>query len=177
MLDVLIIMMGQEYQRRILASNFLRGVRGDHEERAPAPSTPFEGSQRPQCHCDHCDLVAHQAVADSLALTPSVIPKADGAVYIVLDDFGNLGRSYRETDVDDCDRASMVNDLLQGQFHNPVRVIAFNAAEGWSADASEEIARAVLERARAEGETLPRKVQTFCERHTIEYLQADLFAA
>ena len=112
-----------------------------------------------------------------MSFTPSVVPKADGAVYIVLDDFGNLGRSYRETDVDDCDRASVVNDLLQGQFHNPVRVIAFNTAEGWSADASEEIARAVLERARAEGETLPGKVQAFCERHTIEYLQADLFAA
>ena len=112
-----------------------------------------------------------------MSATPSVVPNADGAVYIVLDDFGDIGASYRETDAADCDRASIVRDLLQGQFHNPVRVIAFNAAEGWSADASEEIARAVLECARAEGETLPSKVQAFCERHTIEYLQADLFAA
>jgi hypothetical protein len=66
---------------------------------------------------------------------------------------------------------------LQGQFHNPIRVIAFNATEGWSADASEEIARAVLERARAEDEAIPRRVQAFCDRHTSEYLQADLFAA
>jgi hypothetical protein len=112
-----------------------------------------------------------------MTFTPSVVPKAEGTVYIVLDDFGNFGCAYRETDVNDCDRASVVNDLLQGQFHNPVRVIAFNIAEGWSADASEEIARAVLERARAEGETLPRGVEAFCERHTIQYLQRDLFAA
>jgi hypothetical protein len=105
------------------------------------------------------------------------VPSPDSTVYIVLDDFGNLGRSFRETDVDDCDRASVITDLLQGQFHNPVRVIAFNATEGWSTDASEEIARAVWARARAEGEPLPRKVKAFCERHTIEYLQADLFAA
>ena len=50
-------------------------------------------------------------------------------------------------------------------------------AEGWSADASEEIARAVLERARTDDETIPRRVQAFCERRTSEYLQADLFAA
>jgi hypothetical protein len=112
-----------------------------------------------------------------MTFTPSLVPKADGTVYIVLDDFGSIGCSYRETDINDCDRASVVNDLLQGQFHNPVRVIAFNTTEGWSADASEEIARAVLEHARAEGETLPSKVQAFCERHTVEYLQADLFAA
>jgi hypothetical protein len=31
--------------------------------------------------------------------TPSIVPKGDDQkVYIVLDDFGRLGRSYRETD-------------------------------------------------------------------------------
>jgi hypothetical protein len=112
-----------------------------------------------------------------MSATPSVVPNADGAVYIVLDDFGDIGASYRETDDRDCDRASVIRDLLQGQFHNPIRVIAFNTAEGWSADVSEEIARAVLERARAEEETIPRRVEAFCERHTSDYLQADLFAA
>ena len=112
-----------------------------------------------------------------MSATPSVVPNADGAVYIVLDDFGNVGAAYREADAADCDRASVVRDLLQGQFHNPLSVIAFNAAEGWSADVSEEIARAVLERARAEDATIPRRVQAFCERHTSDYLQADLFAA
>ena len=112
-----------------------------------------------------------------MSATPSVVPNADGAAYIVLDDFGDIGVYFRETDYRDCDRASVIRDLLQGQFHNPVRVIAFNTAEGWSADVSEEIARAVLERARAEDATIPRRVQAFCERHTSDHLQADLFAA
>jgi hypothetical protein len=112
-----------------------------------------------------------------IPMTPTLVPNAGGAVYIVLDDFGNIGACYRETDDRDCDRASVIRDLLQGQFHNPIRVIAFNTAEGWSADVSEEIARAVLERARAEDETIPRRVEAFCERHTSDYLQADLFAA
>jgi len=112
-----------------------------------------------------------------MSATPSVVPNAGDTIYIVLDDFGKIGAAYRETDPDDCDRSCVVRDLMQGQFHNPVRVVAFNVGEGWSGDASEEIARAVLERARAEGEPLPRQVQAFCERHTIEYLQADLFAA
>jgi hypothetical protein len=109
-----------------------------------------------------------------MSATPSVVPNTGGACYIVLDDFGgDIGASYRETDPGDCDRASVVRDLLQGQFHNPIRVIAFNTAEG----ASEEIARAVLDRARADDETIPRRVQSFCERYTSEYLQADPFAA
>jgi hypothetical protein len=112
-----------------------------------------------------------------MSATPSVVPNADSTVYIVLDDFGNLGASYRETDTADCDRASVVNDLLHGQFHNPVRVVAFNTIEGWSADASKDIAHAVLEQARAEGETLPRKVCAFCARHTGEDVPTDLIAA
>jgi hypothetical protein len=38
-------------------------------------------------------------------------------------------------------------------------------------------ARAVIERARVEGETLPRKVRAFCERHTAEDVAADLVTA
>jgi hypothetical protein len=86
-----------------------------------------------------------------------VVPNPDFTVYIVLDDFGNLGASYRETDAEDCDRASAVNDLLKGQFHNPVRVVAFNTVEGWPADASEDIARAVVERARTDAKRFPAR--------------------
>jgi hypothetical protein len=33
-----------------------------------------------------------------------------------------------------------ISDLLNGQYSNPARVIAFNTAEGWSRDVTEEIA-------------------------------------
>jgi hypothetical protein len=109
-----------------------------------------------------------------ISSTPSLAPNTSSTVYIVVDDFGNLGASYRETAVEDGDRPTVIDDLLAGQFHNPLRVVAFNTAEGWSADASEDIARAVVERALAEGEPLPLKVRGFCERHIGQDLPAAL---
>ena len=41
--------------------------------------------------------------------------------------------------------ATVVSDLLQGQFHDPVRVAAFNTVERLPVDASEDIAHAVIE--------------------------------
>jgi hypothetical protein len=56
----------------------------------------------------------------------------DVDVYLVLDDFGNLGRSWREIDEEQTDRETIITDLMRGEFNSPVRVIAFNTAEGWS---------------------------------------------
>ena len=36
------------------------------------------------------------------------------------------------TDEEETDRATLISDLLAGQYSNPVRIIAFNTAEGWS---------------------------------------------
>jgi hypothetical protein len=35
---------------------------------------------------------------------------------------------------------------LEGQYSNPVRIIAFNVAEGWVRDGSEDIAREIRQR-------------------------------
>jgi hypothetical protein len=74
--------------------------------------------------------------------SPSIVPEDDNRdIYLVLDDFGGrLGRAWRETDEAEADRATLVRDLLDGQYANPVRIVAFNTAEGWSRDASEDIA-------------------------------------
>jgi len=85
-----------------------------------------------------------------LPTTPSVVPGLDSTVYVVLDDFGNLGASSVRPTFTIATAPTVVRHLVDGQFNKPLRVITFNTAEGWSADASEEIARAVLERARAE---------------------------
>ena len=37
-------------------------------------------------------------------------------------------------------RAWMVRNLLEGQYENPVRIVAFNTAEGWSRDVTVDIA-------------------------------------
>jgi hypothetical protein len=55
-------------------------------------------------------------------------------VYLVLDDFGRLGRAYRETDVERADLETTISDLMSGQHSEPVRVVAFNTTERWSED-------------------------------------------
>jgi len=76
--------------------------------------------------------------------SPSIIPDvADRDIYLVLDDFRRLGRSWRETDDQSTDRTAIIQDPLEGQYNMPVTVIAFNTAEGWSRDVSEEIADAL----------------------------------
>jgi hypothetical protein len=46
--------------------------------------------------------------------------------------------SYREADVETADLETMIIDLLDGQYRNPVKIVALNTAEGWSQDVSEE---------------------------------------
>jgi hypothetical protein len=83
----------------------------------------------------------------------------------VLDDFGSLlGRAWREIDEADTDRATLIADLLDGQYRNPARIVAFNTAEGWSRDASEDIAAELLEHCADRNET-PRSLQHFLERY------------
>src|ERR1700744_2208811 len=73
--------------------------------------------------------------------TPSIVPKADDdqTVYLVLDDFARNGRAWRETDVERTDLETVIVDMLEGQYKNPVRVIAFNTSEKWSQDVSADV--------------------------------------
>ena len=97
------------------------------------------------------------------------IPLAPGepdvTIHMVLNDFGDLGgRAYVETGEAEADRATIVNNILSGQYSSPVRVIAFNAAEGWARDVTEDIAHAVLDRARNEHRPIPEGAQEFLQR-------------
>src|SRR4051812_22647213 len=87
--------------------------------------------------------------------SPSIVPGFDVDVYLVLDDFGQVGRSYREVDEELADKATLIRKLMEGQYNNPVRIIAFNTSEGWSRDVSEDIAREIQDKAAREGEELP----------------------
>ena len=91
-------------------------------------------------------------------------PGIDRDVYLVLDDFGRGFCAWRETNVDDTDLEAVINDLLQGQYSNPVRVIAFNLSEGWVRDVSEAIARKLHERCAEEGRKLPDSLQQLVEQ-------------
>jgi hypothetical protein len=98
--------------------------------------------------------------------TPSIVPKGDDQnVYIVIDDFGRNGRAYRETDVEAADLETVILDLLEGQYKNPIRVVAFNIAEGWSQDVSTDIAQELRRRCDLRQRDVPSNIQNFVERH------------
>jgi hypothetical protein len=98
--------------------------------------------------------------------TSSLVPNFDVTVHIVLDDYGKAGRVYRETDEEDTTVGSVVDDLLTGQFSNPVRVVAFNTSEGWSQDVSEDVAREVVRR--LAGGRLAASARKFVETYVDE---------
>src|SRR5579871_5112353 len=98
--------------------------------------------------------------------SPSIVPHfADRDVYIVLDDFGKRGRSWREMDEERTDRTTVLQDMIEGQFNNPVRVVAFNIAEGWSRDVSADVAHELALIVTNEREKVPPWVQNFLDLH------------
>jgi len=94
--------------------------------------------------------------------SPSIVPWGEKDTYLVLDDFGRLGRAWRETDEAGTSRATLVRNLLDGQYENPVRVVAFNTAEGWSRDVTLDIADE-LRRRYVEYDEVPEEVLAFME--------------
>ena len=97
-----------------------------------------------------------------MRVSPSFAPDDGRDVYIVLDDFGSLGRSWRETDEAGANRASLVRNLLDGQYENPVRIVAFNTSEGWSRDVTVDIADE-LRRRFVEYDEVPQSLLAFME--------------
>ena len=97
--------------------------------------------------------------------TPSIVPTDDQTVYLVQDDFGRHGRSWRETDVEAGDLDTVISDMLKGEYSNPVRIAAFNTAEGWARDVSEDVADELRRRCDLQGTDVPEHLEGFMERH------------
>ena len=71
----------------------------------------------------------------------------------------------REVGEEEARLPTVVDDLLTGQYNNPVRVIAFNTAEGWARDVSEDVAWGVLRSAAKQQKRLPDETRGFIEFH------------
>jgi hypothetical protein len=97
--------------------------------------------------------------------TPSIVPGTDQNIYLVLDDFGRHGRARRETDVERTDLETVIQDMLSGQYNDPVRVIGFNPSEGWSQDVSEDVAQELRRRCDLQLTDVPSSIQDFVEQH------------
>jgi hypothetical protein len=90
--------------------------------------------------------------------------RIDRDVFLVLDDFGRMGCAWRETNLEDTDLEAVIDDLLEGQYSNPVRVIGFNVSEGWVRDVSEEVAQKLRQRCADENRELPYSLHELIEQ-------------
>ncbi|WFU14380.1 hypothetical protein [Bradyrhizobium sp. CB3481] len=98
--------------------------------------------------------------------TPSIVPNHDDqTIYLVAEDFGRLGRAWREADYEATDLETVIQDLLNDQYRNPIRVVAFNTAERWSEDVSKDVARELRRRCDLRMRDLPASLLDFVERH------------
>lgn len=98
--------------------------------------------------------------------TPSIVPRADDQdVYLIVDDLGRLGRIWPEADFDETNFEAVVADLLSGQYSNPIGIVCFNTAEGWSRDVSEDIAQEVRRLLDLERRDVPAYLEAFLDRH------------
>ena len=96
--------------------------------------------------------------------SPPTVP-IDADVYLVLDDFEDLGTAYIEADPNKANEKTVIADMLSGQYNSPQWVLSFNTAEGWARDVSEDIARAVANAALARGEALTAGTEQFVDMH------------
>jgi hypothetical protein len=90
-------------------------------------------------------------------------PNDDVTVYLVEEDFGQHARGFVKTDAAEADRETMIRNVISGQYSAPLQVIAFNTAEGWSRNVSEDIE--VLERAFDADDTLSEATKRLINRH------------
>jgi hypothetical protein len=98
----------------------------------------------------------------------------DQNVYLVVDDFGRNGRAWREADVQDTDLETVILDMLEGQYKNPVRVVAFNTAEKWSQDVSIDVAHELRRRCDQQQRDVPFFLQDFVDRYEGRYRDVQL---
>jgi hypothetical protein len=97
--------------------------------------------------------------------TPSIVPNCHDQTFYLVINYGQSGTAFAETDVGEADLETTINDLMSGQYGDPVRVVAFNTAEHWSEDASEDVAREILRRTDLAGHELPSSIQAFVDSH------------
>jgi hypothetical protein len=98
--------------------------------------------------------------------TPSIVPSSDDQdVCLVVDHFGRRGCAYCETDVEATDLETVIQDLLEGQYSNPVRVVSFNTVEGWSRDISADVADELRRRCDLQMRDIASNTLDFIERY------------
>jgi hypothetical protein len=119
-------------------------------------------------------LIDLEVAMSTTRWSPSTVPYgADQTVYLVVDRFRS-GSVYRETEVERTDLETIIDDLLTGQFNDPVRVVAFNTLEHWANDVSKDIAQLIQTRCDIAGDPVPEHIRDFIESYALTTRQLTL---
>ncbi|WP_354099275.1 hypothetical protein [Bradyrhizobium sp. S3.2.12] len=108
---------------------------------------------------------------------PRIAPadRLDRDIYLVLEDFGaRAGCAWRETDEADTDFEGVLQNLLSGQYAYPVRIVSFNPVEGWSRDATSDVADALAQRAADTDAEISSALQDFIASNATRRLDMQL---
>jgi hypothetical protein len=98
--------------------------------------------------------------------TPSIVPNGhDQNFYLVINNYEHSGTAFAETDVGEADLETTIGDLMNGEYSDPVRVVALNTTKHWSEDASEDVAREIMRRLELAGGALPSSLVPFVDSH------------
>ncbi|UGX98209.1 hypothetical protein G6321_00025030 [Bradyrhizobium barranii subsp. barranii] len=109
--------------------------------------------------------------------SPSIVPadRLDRDIYLVLEDFGaRAGCAWRETDEAETDFEDVLQNLLSGQYAYPVRIVSFNPVEGWSRDATSDVADALAQRAADADAEISSALQDFIAANATRHLDMQL---
>lgn len=112
-----------------------------------------------------CDQHTIWPSTSSAPAKPIVPTGNEESVYLVEDCLGALEYVWRESDVGKTDLETVITNLMAGEYRDPKRVIAFNTAEHWSEDVSQDIAREIQRRADLTFNDVPTVLQNFVDRH------------
>jgi hypothetical protein len=106
-----------------------------------------------------------EAAESKTELAPSIVPGISSTHYFVLDDFGDYGCLFHERREHETSEDTVIRHLIEGQFQRPLKVLAFNAEEGWSRDVSAEIADKVLRKVESGQGIVTSATRAFLEEH------------
>jgi len=95
-----------------------------------------------------------------------LIPTGDLTVYAVLEDLGRHGCVWREIDEIRADEHSIVEGILRGEYERILRIVAFNADEGWARDVTRDVALKAIRAARQQHRKMSALTREFIERVT-----------
>jgi hypothetical protein len=101
-------------------------------------------------------------------MSVGIVPtSSEWTVWLVLDELKSSGPVWREMSQADANEVTVIDWIIEGQFNRPLSVVAFNIEEGWSRDATKEIAFKLLAMSR-NGRLLGVVANDFVERVTGE---------